>query len=537
MEKSLSRRSFIQGSAAAVAAGAAISSVALADEAPSWMPETWDYEADVVVVGYGGAGASAAIGAAREDPDAQVIIIEKAPEGDEGGNTSVSGGGWIRIDPEKIDESCKFHRAQVPSTVTDEEIEGFVNDVMGVTDFVNTLGVEASNGRDMPGMCMGYLEGAEGVPGSATCGGGYRLFCALRDTVNSMPNITVMNSTPAYRLIFDPVTKEVYGVKAKQGDKIVTIKANRGVVMGIGGYENNLDMIHQYCTPEVEIFPMGTPYNTGDGIPMVAEVGARLRHFASYEWGSWAFKKASEDVGTAVATSFRGPVMDNAIFVNKYAERFCNETKCNEGFCPTPMHDKTQFPFVATEQQTKAEYVNLPFYYIFDETRRAASAVADLASDVAGETWAGVHDTYVWSDDNLAEIEKGYIIQADTIAELAEKAGLDPEVLQATVDTYNAGVEAGVDEQFGRTTQLTPVSEPPFYLSECVLSFTNTQGGPDRNGSWQVIDWEDNPIPRLYAAGEFGSIYGFWYQGCGNVAEALCGRVAGANAAKLEPWC
>lgn len=49
-----------------------------------------------------------------------------------------------------------------------------------------------------------------------------------------------------------------------------------------------------------------------------------------------------------------------------------------------------------------------------------------------------MHDTYVWSDNNMAEIEKGYVLQADTVAELAEKAGLDPEVLQATVDAYNA---------------------------------------------------------------------------------------------------
>lgn len=119
-------------------------------------------------------------------------------------------------------------------------------------------------------------------------------------------------------------------------------------------------------------------------------------------------KKASEECGTAVATYFAAPQMENAIFVNKYAERFCNETKRNERFCPHA------------------------------HARQDPVPLASLASDVAGESWVAVHDTYVWSDDNMAEIEKGYVLQADTVAELAEKAGLDPEVLQATVDAYNA---------------------------------------------------------------------------------------------------
>ena len=174
---------------------------------------------------------------------------------------------------------------------------------------------------------------------------------------------------------------------------------------------------------------------------------------------------------------------------------------------------------------------------VFDETRRAAGPLCQLASSTSGQSWCGVFKNYSWSDDNQAEIDKGWILKADTIEELAEKAGIDPAALRETVDTWNKMVADGVDTQFERHTQLTPVANPPFYLTEMALSYINTQGGPDRDGEHRVLNWEGEPIPRLYAGGEFGSIYGFLYQGAGNVPEALGTRVAGENAAAAEPWC
>ena len=84
---------------------------------------------------------------------------------------------------------------------------------------------------------------------------------------------------------------------------------------------------------------------------------------------------------------------------------------------------------------------------------------------------------------------------------------------------------------------MTPIDTPPFYGTELGLGIINTQGGPDRNALHQVLGWDGNPIPRLYSAGEFGSIYVLWlYQGSTNVSEALAGRTAGANASGEEPW-
>ena len=158
-----------------------------------------------------------------------------------------------------------------------------------------------------------------------------------------------------------------------------------------------------------------------------------------------------------------------------------------------------------------------------------------------------------WSDDNLEEIEKGWAVQADTVAELAEKLGIDPDTLVATVDKWNADIIAGEDTLFGRPIEnvkntaylaqdndnasSAPLDTPPFYAVAQYPTLLNTQGGPRRNVEAQVLDVFGEPIPRLYSSGELGSLWGLIYQGAGNNAEALVfGRIAGANAAALENW-
>lgn len=540
MGVSVSRRKFL--TIGAVGAATAMGSLALTGCASNGnggadaSSVKWDHESDVVVVGYGGAGASAAIGAARAG--STVIVLEKAPEGEEGGNLGVCGGGWIAVDESNLSGAFDFIKAQVPSSVTDEEIQGFVDELVGTPEFVESCGAKLGEVGKAPGCLYPNLVGAEAIPGSQNAGGpGKKLFSHLKETAESLSGVQVMYETPGYKLIFDPATKEVFGVVAKQGDAEINVKAKRGVILALGGYENNLEMAHQYCAPEVPIYPWGTPYNTGDGFPMISEVGAKQRHFASVEWGSFCFKKASDVAGTAVAIVYTADQFDNAILVNKYGKRFQDEIAHNAGFLPTPTHDK-RYPLaqLVYDPVEKMEYTNLPFYMVFDETKRAAGPLANLASKDSGQTWCGVHKNFTWSDDNMAEVDKGYIFKADTIEELAKQAGVDPAALKETVDGWNATVAAGVDAEFGRTGQLTPISTPPFYMSEMALSFINTQGGPERDAAHHVIDWEGNVIPRLYAGGEFGSIYGFLYQGAGNVPEAMGTRVAGENAAAEETW-
>ena len=140
--------------------------------------------------------------------------------------------------------------------------------------------------------------------------------------------------------------------------------------------------------------------------------------------------------------------------------------------------------------------------------------------------------------DNTAEIEKGWIIKAESIRELAEKLNIDSNGLQETIDRYNRDSKEGRVNAFGRSPkQMAPVEEPPFYGVELCLSIINTQGGPKHNCRAQALDMEGRPIPRLYKAGELGSFFGHLYQGGSNLPEALAfGRLAGEGAAAETTW-
>ena len=142
-----------------------------------------------------------------------------------------------------------------------------------------------------------------------------------------------------------------------------------------------------------------------------------------------------------------------------------------------------------------------------------------------------VVDRYAWSEDNSAELAKGWIRKAATVAALADVVGLDPAALDATVRRWNADATAGEDPEFGRMLMVAPLATPPYYAVELSPSMLNTQGGPRRNEKAQIVQPDGTPIPRLYSAGELGSIYSYLYQGTGNIGECLAfGRIAARNA-------
>ncbi len=543
METSMSRRGFV--TASALAAGTAFIAAngkkAYADAAP--VPETWDLEADVVVVGFGGAGASAAIAAG--EAGAKVIVLEKANEQDCGGNFSVAGGSGILANPDDPEMAFNFLKFQMPTVGTnDEELRGFVDESLATPQWLedhNFDGVVTFN-EEGGGSMYSANEYAHGWNGTMSgVGAGYGFFQWLKGVCESNENIEIHYETPGVKLIFDPTSKEVYGVLAMDAEgSPVNVLARRGVVLALGGFENNPEMLTAYYPPEVPIYPLGTPYNTGDGMKMINEVGAKLRGFGSVEWGCHCNKIASEETGVAQAFDFVGPQSwDHAIMVNKDGKRFVAESNSPvasmNDFIIRPLHEKSQLPELAFSMETLS-YTNLPMFFICDQSRVDAGALCNGSAESAVHYWSHKHDWYTWSDDNQAEIEKGWVIKADTIEELAEKLGIDPSGLADQVARYNEGCASG-DDEFGRTVVLSPVETGPFYGFELGLGIINTQGGPVRNEKYQVVSYDDEVIPRLYAGGEFGSMYTWLYQGSGNVAECIHSRGAGANAAAEEPWC
>ncbi len=546
MTKNLTRRSFLAGGAAAAAAGAlgmaGCSSESLASTGNGGNDVAsieWEDEADVIVIGYGGAGASAAIGAA--DEGASVIILEKAPEELAGGNTSVCGGGILFSDPDKQDEAYEFIKYQVPDyTVDDEEIRAFCMECATLADWLEDHGATIQ-WDEHPRNLYQKLPSAVGFPRSGTIGGtGAGIFKFWNEVMDGLGGIKIMYEMGGHKLVFDPTTKEVFGVIAldAEGNQHY-FKAKRGVCLCCGGFEANPEMLSSYYPPRISIFPGGTPYNTGDGITMAAELGAKMRHFSSVEWSGQCCLKGSQEIGVSLGNHWGDlNANSNAIVVNDRGLRFMDEAASisPEFNCLHPSHEKNAMPELEFSN-IDFRYVNLPFFLICDSTQADAGPIFNACGKDAGNHFANVKGLYSWSDDNQAEVEKGWVEKADTLEELAEKLGIDPQGLVDQVARYNEFVANGEDLEFGRNPErLTPVDNPPYYGTELAFALYNTQGGPARDGEHHVITYDNEIIPRLYSAGELGSLYGWLYQGCGNVPEALAGRVAGANAAHEEPW-
>ena len=125
-------------------------------------------------------------------------------------------------------------------------------------------------------------------------------------------------------------------------------------------------------------------------------------------------------------------------------------------------------------------------------------------------------------------VGEGWLLKADTIEELAGLIDVPSDQLSKTVETWNGFCDGGEDLAFFRPkSTLNKVATAPFYAQLCNPEYLNTDGGPVRNAQGQILDTDGNAIKGLYAAGEFGSVWGYRYQGCGNVAEAMAfGRIS-----------
>jgi len=177
------------------------------------------------------------------------------------------------------------------------------------------------------------------------------------------------------------------------------------------------------------------------------------------------------------------------------------------------------------------DYPRIPCYLIFDEKGRQLGQIG----------FCPINDTeisYSWSEDNNAEIERGWIKRAETIPELSRIMGLSPEAVQESLDRWNHLCEKGEDSDFGRLPgTMIPIKEPPFYGMQTWPIVTNTQGGPEHNAQQQILNIEGKPIPRLYAIGELGSLFGHLYLEAGNISECFVGgRIAAEHAWKQGSW-
>ncbi|WP_347981515.1 flavocytochrome c [Lactococcus petauri] len=437
---------------------------------------------DVIIVGSGGAGMTAAIEA--KDAGMNPVILEKMPMA--GGNTSKASAGLNASETsvEKAqgvtDSNDKFYEETLKGgggTNDKELLRYFVDHSAAAVDWLAQNDIVLDNLTTTGGMSVSRTH----RPHDGSAVGAY-LVKGLEENISKRDIPVFVNSD---------VTKinekdgKVSGVEVKiEGEtKQVDSKA---VVVTTGGFGANQKMIAKYRPDLKDYVTTNAAGSTGDGIEMISALGGALVDMDKIQIHPTVFQKT----GYLVSESIRG---EGAILVNKEGNRFFNEMDTR---------DKVS----AAELKQDGKYA----YAIFGEgTKDKVKAV----------------DQY---------ISKNMVVEADNVEELAKKLDIKPEELKATVTKWNKAVADKKDSEFGRTTGMTNDISGKVYAIKVAPGIHHTMAGVKINTQTQVLKEDGQPIKGLYAAGEVtGGLHGANRIGGNAVADIIIfGRQAGQESAK-----
>ncbi len=516
---------------------------------------TFDESFDVVVAGFGLAGGIAALNAAQAG--ARTLLIEKSPVP---GGLSICSYGAVRS-AHDFGQAFAYLKTTNDGRTPDDVLRVLAEGMCDIERYVRELGrinnaqiatsVEENALREksgdpyrrqirgnypLPGTDTFYHTTVMDVPGfdarkhypwANGAPGGPKLFKIVHDHLIRQ-GVEIRLATPALRLIADPETHEVRGVRVSTNGVERNIEARRGVVLACGGFEGNADMKAQFLEGK-PVFNAAARMNNGDGIRMAQHLGAALWHMWHIH-GAYGFRHSDPNYPYAIRLKrfpdwFPGePDKANIkmawILLDQYGRRFMSEYHPytqDTGVRPSSYYDPVTQRFPRN-----------PAFLICDEEGRKMYPLGKATSNDEGIR-------YAWSEDNLKEVEHGILKRAKSLAELAALLELDPAALQQSVVRWNEMCSRGADEDFARPAgSMTPIKSPPYYGGPVWATLSNTQGGPVHDAQQRIIDVYGHPIPRLYSAGELGSSFGHLYLSGGNIAECfVTGRIAGRNAAAL----
>jgi succinate dehydrogenase/fumarate reductase flavoprotein subunit len=270
--------------------------------------------------------------------------------------------------------------------------------------------------------------------------------------------------------------------------------------------------------------------NTGDGIVMAQEAGAALWHMWHYH-GVYGFKHPDPDYPVGIRPKrlpdwipgepARKDVKMPWIVLDRTGRRYMNEY-------PPYMQDTSARPMAFFDTVTQT-YPGIPSWMIVDEPGRATYPLVS-------PTFNDDRLRFEWSEASLRELEMRIFARAETIGDLAHGLGVPETALRETLDKWNNSCSKETDAAFGRPgTSMVKIETPPYYYAQIWPICSNTHGGPVHDAGQRVLNGFDEPIPRLFAAGELGGVFGHLYISGGNLAECFIGgRIAGQNAAALN---
>ena len=488
----LSRRSLIRGAAVLPAAGLGLVSTADASSSPK---PKFDEIYDVVIIGSGFSGLAAAL-AARE-AGASAAVFEKMAF--VGGNSSLSGGMFAvpgsSVQKEQgIKDSPENHMKQTLAAGDyrgdPERVRVLCENAYGAVTWLESLGMKF---KDNVIQIFGALYPRSHIP-ALPKGQGYGsvLSKAAKDL-----GVEVKTGMDVVEIVREePFAGDVVGVivKTSKGETRA-IRATRAVVLAAGGFSAN-KYLRELHDPRVK--DLGTdnlPSMSGQVAMAAVRVGGYLvgMDFIQSTPGAPAGKKMK------LLLNFN---VNGSIYVDKRGKRIVNEGERRDVIRDAVLGTPERYAYTICDNENFMSY---------DEVNRKAIHEGEKID----EAW-----------------------HADTIRELAVKMGVDPDGLEAEVKRYNGFVEAGKDEDFGKTAiNLTKkIEKGPFWACYTGMTVHHTMGGLNTNVKAQCLDWTGTVIPRLYAAGEItGGIHGTNRVGGNAVLDCFVfGQIAGENAAKED---
>lgn len=471
----------------------------------------WDMEADIVVVGFGIAGACAAIEA--RNAGASVTIFEVAAGA--GGSTEQSGGEFYLGGGTEVqkaagfDDSVEDFQAYLMMSggpgVDEERVELYARSGLEHYQWLQDQGIPFK-GTFLPGKwaepptddtliwcgseaAWPFCDVAKPAPRGHTAqaigrGGGKAVMDALVQRVGELGADIQLNSR-ALCLIADR-ERAVHGVVARIDGKPVFMRARKGVILTTGGFIANDDMVRQYApqAKAINAFPLTGGNDDGSGIRMGISVGGSVTHMEQF---------------FATRTTFPPESLVKGIFVNEQGQRFINEDAYHGRIAQYAIRQPRGRVWMLLDNATFARPESFP----------------DIRIAAVGESWA--------------EIE----------AELEIPTG----ELQHTAETYNRNAAAGVDPMFHKQAEwLQPLIEAPY----AALSFSNedypavafTLGGLQTTPGGEVLDATGTRIAGLYAAGRAACGIPRWGEGYSSGTSlgdsSFFGRQAGMNAAHRD---
>ena len=488
-------------------------------------------DTDIVIVGAGGAGMTAAIAAANEGRD--VVIVEsqamvggnsvratcgmnaaKTPAQDENEFNEAAGvektletaasewadneaitaladtvaeqwaayqanpeGYFDSVELMELDTLIGGHGINDPALV-----EALCSNSADAIDWLAEQGIELTSVSSFGGASVKRIHRPVDSEGKTISVGSYMI--PLLQSKCEELGVEILLNTTANKILTDADGAAV-GIEATdKNGAAVTVNA-KAVILATGGFGANLDMVVEYKPDLAGFMTTNAPGAQGQGIDMAVAIGAGTVDMDQIQ----IHPTVEANTAALITEGLRG---DGAILVNAEGNRFTDEVGTRDVVSAAEIAQTGSYSWLVIDQ-----------------------AMVDASSVIQGY------------------IKNGYTVSGETYEELAEAMGVDAAAFAATMEKWNAAVAAGVDEEFGRTSFANPLDTAPYYAIKVTAGIHHTMGGLTINPQTQVLAGDGTVIDGLYAAGEVtGGVHGGNRLGGNAVADfTVFGRIAGEQAA------